>query len=295
MSKKKQIGYSLIVWETLKEYNEETKWYEPTKNKRVEVAQLLSEELSDNEEVKSMLLDRLFGYKDNIKEMLKNNEFTEIPDYHKESLEKDQKIADLETKLADLQEEQIAEMKEHQEAMELADKTITNLVEDNRASQEWYKKQLADTEAQNKRVLEKLELIVSANQELEQKLAESEKDRVMWQEMYKSADKQNKEICETDIYPLQEENQKLKQQLAEKEEQVRKTQEMYFETLKEYDELEDNFNNTNLELWAEKIINQDKISFCIEQLEKVKDYAQHIQGGLINYIDNQIKQLKEMK
>ena len=101
MSKKKQIGYSLIVWETLKEYNEETKWYEPTKNKRVEVAQLLSEELSDNEDVKSKLLDELFGYKDNIKEMLKNNEFTEIPDYHKEELEKDQKIADLEAKLAE--------------------------------------------------------------------------------------------------------------------------------------------------------------------------------------------------
>jgi DNA repair exonuclease SbcCD ATPase subunit len=123
-------------------------------------------------------------------------------------------IADLETQLADLQEEQIAEMQEHQEAMELADKTITNLVEDNHASQEWYKKQLAekdeqleyfskrdeeqekqlekqaefhrksvlelkqqlaDTETQNKRVLEKLELIVSANQELEQKLAEKEK------------------------------------------------------------------------------------------------------------------------
>ena len=124
--------------------------------------------------------------------------------------EQDKKIKDLETKLADLQQEQIQEMQEHQEAMELADKTITNLVEDDRASQEWYKKQLAesesrfqahkqndariiqdqtdlienlrqqlaDTEEQNKRVLEKLELIVRANQELEQKLAESftEKD-----------------------------------------------------------------------------------------------------------------------
>lgn len=38
--------------------------------------------------------------------------------------------------------------------------------------------------------------------------------------------------------------------------------------------------------------NNVKISFCIEQLEKVKDYAQHIQGGLINYIDNQINGLK---
>ena len=34
---------------------------------------------------------------------------------------------------------------------------------------------------------------------------------------------------------------------------------------------------------------------AIEQLERVKHYARHIQGGLINYIDNQIKQLKEEK
>ena len=58
--------------------------------------------------------------------------------------------------------------------------------------------------------------------DLEAKLAESEKDRLMWQEMYKSADKQNKEICETDIYPLQEQVQQLKQQLAEKERLLRK-------------------------------------------------------------------------
>ena len=37
---------------------------------------------------------------------------------------------------------------------------------------------------------------------------------------------------------------------------------------------------------------QDKISFCIEKLDKVKYYAQHIQGGLIDYIDNQIKEIK---
>ena len=51
--------------------------------------------------------------------------------------------------------------------LETQENTITNLEEDNRASQEWYKKQLADTEAQNKRVLEKLDLIVRSNQELE--------------------------------------------------------------------------------------------------------------------------------
>lgn len=50
----------------------------------------------------------------------------------------------------------------------------------------------------------------------------------------------------------------------------------------------------DLETKLEKA-DQDKISFCIEKLEKVKDYAQHIQGGLINYIDNQIKELKTDK
>ena len=105
MSKRNQIGYSLVFWETLKEYNEKTKFYEPTKNKRVEVSQMLSEELSDDEEVKSLLIDKLFEYKDDIKKMLMNGEYCDIPSYHKESLEKDQRIADLEAKLAEKDEQ----------------------------------------------------------------------------------------------------------------------------------------------------------------------------------------------
>lgn len=59
--------------------------------------------------------------------------------------------------------------------------------------------------------------------ELQGCLAKSEEERQMWQQMYKSADKINKNICETDIYPLQEENQKLKQQLEEKEKKQKRT------------------------------------------------------------------------
>lgn len=33
----------MVVWETLKEYNKKTKSYEPTKNKRVEVAKMFKE------------------------------------------------------------------------------------------------------------------------------------------------------------------------------------------------------------------------------------------------------------
>ena len=174
------------------------------------------------------------------------------------------RIADLETKLADLQEEQTKEMQEHQEAMELADKTITNLVEDNRASQEWYKKQLADTEEQNKRVLEKLELIVSANQELEQKLAESKNS--------------------------------LKR------------------TIEHYEKYCSEINHQNVMLYASAFnaqqASRDKISFCIEQLEKVKEFflKEHRDeemdtdyiitkdaGEIADYLLNQIERLKEGK
>lgn len=62
---------------------------------------------------------------------------------------KDKKIFDLEAKLAE---------KEH---------TINTLIVDHKASQEWYKKQISALEKQNKRVLEKLGLIVRSNQELE--------------------------------------------------------------------------------------------------------------------------------
>jgi hypothetical protein len=173
--------------------------------------------------------------------------------------------------LADLQQEQIAEMKEHQEAMELADNTINNLVEDNRASQEWYKKQLAE---HNK--------------------------------YFKSFSCEDfnefKDFISTFMLTPHEEQTlilELKQQLAKKEEQVRKSQEIYFETLKELDELEDNFNNTSLELWAEKLITQDKILFAVEQLEKVKRHIiedtvwELTCENALEIIDNQIKRLNE--
>lgn len=128
--------------------------------------------------------------------------------------------------------------------LETQENTITNLVEDNRASQEWYKKQIADTEAQNKRVLEKLDFIVRSNQELE------------------------------------------------------KENELMAKTLK-------------ITKFVEKEVDQDKISFCIERLEKVKEkLRQNItitapEGelkklkdyliGVDNFIDNQINVLRNNK
>lgn len=53
--------------------------------------------------------------------------------------------------------------------------------------------------------------------DLEAKLAESEKAVVS---ILENADRQNKSICETDIYPLQEENQQLKEKLEIKLEEL---------------------------------------------------------------------------
>ena len=98
-------------------------------------------------------------------------------------------------------EDGICRIEQLEQQLAMQENTITNLVEDNRASQEWYKKQLEEKETriaeledkdwyeetikqleeqnerlikerdnandQNKRVLEKLELIVRSNQELE--------------------------------------------------------------------------------------------------------------------------------
>lgn len=71
----------------------------------------------------------------------------------------------------------------------------------------------------------------------------------------------------------------LQSQLAEKE----KENELMAKTLK-------------MTKFVEKEVNQDKISFAIEQLEKVKGSVQAFDGiELIGFIDNQIKQLKEGK
>ena len=120
--------------------------------------------------------------------------------------------------------------------------------------------------------------------DIETKLAESEE-----------AIKYLKGIKRYDIGEMLTENAELKQQLAEKEKEIenlynrlnskQKFYEMGLE--KDYKEYLSRLNK------LEKQCDQDKISFCIEKLEKVKHYAKHIQGGLIDYIDNQIEELKK--
>ena len=128
--------------------------------------------------------------------------------------------------------------------------------------------------------------------DLEAKLEESEKQRQHlkdWldDEILTSVD--NESYYAT-INEYEEEVKKLKQQLAEKDKEIEKWKTKWCESetnsLRLYEQSQNN--------------NQDKILFAVEQLEKVKEFVNNIYGEYsasvtTNFIDNQIKQLKEGK
>ena len=107
---------------------------------------------------------------------------------------------------------------------------------------------------------------------------------------------------------LQYEVNQLKHQLAEKEKEKEKEKELEY-----YKKQTKKFNNEAQKYFEDAYCNdfhtQDKISFCIEQLEKVKEeignkidtfidiYENRCveTGDLEFFINNQIKQLKEME
>ena len=117
--------------------------------------------------------------------------------------------------------------------------------------------------------------------DLEAKLAESEKEKDYYQDLYFTSVKGQ---------------EKLKQQLAEKDNKIQMLNAM-IATLPEHDK----------EL--KEICDQDKISFCIEKLEKVKSlienapdeadlydeyvFQEGMRDSCIKMIDNQIEQLKK--
>lgn len=199
-------------------------------------------------------------------------------------------LNDLEAKLAE---------KEH---------TINTLIEDHKASQEWYKMQLAESEEQLKEELEEkngvrralrachhqndefadmIKKLVSEKEELKQQLFESGLKTL---EEIKLSE-QRKKMLED----LSTKNWELEQQLAEKEKEIALLNAM-ISTLPEHDkELEEEYT-------------QDKISFAVEKLKETKIYVdtQHfmnarykcekkVYADIWNFIDNQIKQLKEGK
>lgn len=130
--------------------------------------------------------------------------------------------------------------------------------------------------------------------DLEAKLAETE-EKIKELEEKSVFEKSNAfELGERAIMSTLKENKQLKQQLAEKEKQI-ETQKSNIEFL--YDLFVSPKGEQTL-----KAINQDKISFAVEQLEKVKDHNENIfcddkvyYTYITQFIDQQIKQLKEMK
>ena len=113
---------------------------------------------------------------------------------------------------------------------------------------------------------------------------------------------------------VKEENQQLKQQLAEKEKERELDNSFWKQecdslqkTLEEKEKEVEFIKNMKADEMALKVIqkgNQDKISFAIAELEKVKSAFGLINSKLdkvetikeyIHYIDHQIKQLKELR
>jgi hypothetical protein len=143
--------------------------------------------------------------------------------------------------------------------------------------------------------------------DLEAKLAESETRIEELESQFAYECECNKQFIE-----CQNENTQLKQQLAEKEEFLKKQKELFETVDRELYLTKDTLkHHTNIYNSLVKSRNQDKISLCIEKLEKVKEkMRQNITIaapvnelkklsdyliGVDDYIDNQIKQLKEMK
>lgn len=175
---------------------------------------------------------------------------------------------------------------------------------------------VADTEAKLKILQngiiddETLHMLVRAHslyKDLEAKLAESEKEIKEW--IAVRDDKNNV------INKQTEKINQLKQQLATQENTItnlvednRASQEWYKKQLaekeKENNYLVTKYNHSQGLLCNITRNNQDKISFCIEQLEKVLvlihnavniDSPEYDLVGLYDAVSNQIKQLKEMK
>ena len=111
-----------------------------------------------------------------------------------------------------------------------------------------------------------------------------------------------------EIPKIKEENQQLKQQLEEKEKEIATLEVMLAENkndiqeIKEFEIGEYQYDLTDEDarysLKCEFLHkDQDKISFAVEQLEKVKDFVNNLYGEYsasvtTNFIDNQIKELK---
>lgn len=204
----------------------------------------------------------------------------------------EKQISDLEAKLAEQQECSLKASAKHSLEMQNAQICIKEL-----------EAKLAESElkynATNRAYWELLEKqdnaflqyekLIGENQQLKQQLAEKDLHIEELESQFAYECECNKQFVE-----CQNENTQLKQLVTELDKEAQEIYEMY--------------NQERKKNWLNNRKNQDKISFCIEQLEKVKElveeksmtqspfgtqkiYASDVSG----VIDNQIKQLKEVK
>lgn len=214
---------------------------------------------------------------------------------------------------ADMIKKLEGEKEELKQQLEAKEHTITNLVEDNRASQEWYKKQLAEKDEEIKVIDEdrqfKAEMwtrFADKCKDLKQQLAEKE-EKINWlieaefnrkwaKKYVEMRRKEEPMLCLPDSDEVYERYFELKQQLAEKEKE-------YQSFKKIADENVNYLKNRILE--ETRNYNQDKISFAVEQIMQIRekiDNSEEIGIGLTldgiyeidNIFDNQIKRLEEM-
>jgi hypothetical protein len=191
------------------------------------------------------------------------------------------------------------------------------------------KKQLAESEeSHHKNIIELTKIATEKDrkiEELKQKLEESEEQVKHWHDLYNERDKQFQSVRQRyhllnklqsnydkkdklhlaymQCAELVEENEQLKQQLAEKDKKISNLRGLVNERDKQIKNLKTN---------KKRVIehkNNVKISFCIEKLEKVKEFCDGIKLSMIyisqedttkiqkiiEEIDNQINELKEMK
>ena len=143
--------------------------------------------------------------------------------------------------------------------------------------------------------------------DLETKLAESEEqlreeleEKNGVRRALSACNRQNDEFADM-IKKLVNEKEELKQQLAEKEKEI--------ESYKHFKITIGTMENNQVDISSTTYTDQDKISFAVEKLEKVKETTECVLDNalknsslnqsyydrLLDEIDNQIKQLKEGK
>ena len=224
-------------------------------------------------------------------------------DFRDENEKLQEKITDLEAKLAESEKKFIVanNLRKHSDEVLLnyktkkygLDKTIQELrkMKLNLPEKEWYYKGFENCERQMSSHIADLTLEVK---ELKQQLAEKEKSLSI-KSVVRTLMKDNNLNC-----TFRDKTNAQIQQCGD----VYNSNYGYFNFEDDYDESLNNKTDNRFDITSIDLTNQDKISFALEQLENVKEHFINIKTPthgvirmyeMVMYIDNQIKQLKEGK